>query len=1082
MYTDRKLVYSGLAALARNRRFWITIFAGLLGFLISFLEVQVLPGVILVFAGILYLLIAIAYGPWLGALAGAIAMTRTIFILGNVYSVVFAALESFCIGYLTRRKMAAPLAGVVFWVFLGLPVVALTIFFVMHLNTSAWANVYKRALNGFINVIAADLLLAVPLVSGFLFRDRPQHRSVPLRELISSSLLLVSMVPIVVVSIAHARSNTRLEESALRSQIQAVVETTNMEVDDYVRRHQDAVLSLARAVPAHQSVGPYLLQRLIVDTHSINTGFITMLVSDKNGNVIASSPPLRGSHRVSDRDYFLKSMQMAVPYVSKVFLGRGFGQDPIVAISAAYRGSDGTSLGIVEGSLDLRQFRRFETMHRNLPLTGVLIADQYGRVLYASPEYHYRPLEQALLTPEPNEMSGRSLLERSPTVREPGYLTGSVVSSLTGWHVLARQSLVPLQQTTEAYYLGTLLWLAGAGTLAYLLANVIARRITSPIEELVQSLQHFRVGEEWKPPLGSSYSIPRELLGIQDYLGALAARLAESYRSMRETLEEKESLNRELQSLASDLDCKVQERTAELQFATAHAQEANSAKSLFLASMSHEIRTPLNAVIGMTDLLATSNLPAEELSVADTIRTSAHGLLVLINDILDFTKIESGRLELEEVEFDLRDLVDGVVAMVAADAHQKNIEIACQIPREVPERLVGDPNRVQQIIMNLASNAVKFTVEGEVLIAVEWLGAVGEVHRIRVRVVDTGIGIAPDTQGTLFEPFTQADVSTTRQFGGTGLGLAVSRRLVELMGGTIAVQSEMAQGSTFWFELAFRASTNEAGQPAPAVEHPVLIVDDNGTARHALQVNLDALGISSEAFENGKAALDAIRSRPFSAVILDFNLPPVDGIACDDAIRFYPGLEELPLVLLRPHNERISPSQERWTTILKKPAPTRRLRDALLALVHRSHAVSDSAALAPVEHKPAAVQVKQIILLVEDNPVNQQVALKLLARLGYDADLATDGVMAIQAAENGRYDAILMDCQMPVMDGYEAAREIRRRAQGTSHSVIIALTANAFLEDRERCRHAGMDDYIAKPVSLDTLRATLHKWLKPQPG
>ncbi len=1038
----------------------------------------------MIFSGVLYLLIAIAYGPLLGTLTATLAMIRTVWLMGNGYSVAFAILESAVIGYLTRRRVAPPIAAVLFWICLGLPLLAFTIFVALHIQTSGWANVMKRALNGFINVIVADLLLAVPIVSDSLFKDRPQRRSVPLRELISTSLLLVSMLPIVIISIAHARSNTRLKETEAKERIQAVANVMKLQIDEHVRKHVDAVASLASAISLRQPIRPDALSRLLNENHKINTGFLTMLVADARGDIIGASPVLSGHQNISDRDYFTSPLRSGTPFVSKIFVGRGFGHDPIIAISAPWRARDGKVTGIVEGSLDLRQFEHVEETHRNLPGTEVVISDQGNRIIYASAGLPYHVLDQA-----PPFYSGkdaeneRSLLDPAIRVREPGYLIRSARSELTGWRVSAQQSLQPLQQSTEDYYLRTLAWLFVAAVLSYLLASLIARRITSPLEELVHSLKDFRVGDPWRVSRRAAYSVPTELLGIHQYLADLAARLAESYRNMREALEEKEVLNAELKTLAAELDRKVQERTVELSVATARAQDANNAKSLFLASMSHEIRTPLNAVIGMTDLLAASDLPAEQLSVAETIRTSAHSLLVLINDILDFTKIESGKLQLEQVRFDLRQVLEDVTAMVAPDAHAKRIELICRTARDVPFGLVGDPNRVQQIIMNLAGNAVKFTSTGEVLIDARLESKINGVAHLRFEVSDTGIGIAPEIQAHLFQPFTQADVSTTREFGGTGLGLAVSRRLVELMHGYIGVRSRLGSGSTFWLDLPLAIADEEPQTPA-LIKDAILIVDNNEAAGAAMQENLAALNIRSDLANDTESALhmliDAHRAgRPYAASILDYDLSLVDGVSCESAIHSLPDFTSFPVVLLRPHTGRIHVPQASFIRSLKKPASGMQILDALLSLTTQTRsedmlpAGNGASPAEPVRHQHK-------ILLVEDNPINQRVALRMLSKLGYDADLASDGLMAIRAADSEHYDAILMDCQMPLMDGFEAAREIRRRSKGLPPKVIIALTANAYPEDRERCRRAGMDDYIAKPVALETLRATLDKWIKPQ--
>ncbi|MFN0314781.1 MAG: response regulator [Burkholderiales bacterium] len=657
------------------------------------------------------------------------------------------------------------------------------------------------------------------------------------------------------------------------------------------------------------------------------------------------------------------------------------------------------------------------------------------------------------------------------SVRVPIDFDGGPVGEVILWADL-RPMWAQIQIAILVSVLGAL---CGFGVAAWV-AQRLQHSISGPILDLAQMA--VTISEK------KDYSL-RAKLGGTDEIGVLTG-------GFNRMLEEIELRDRELILYRDHLEDEVRVRTAELSKAKEAAEAASRAKSQFLANMSHEIRTPMNGVLGMNELLLKSELNDKQRRFAETAHRSAQSLLAIINDILDFSKIEAGKLTLEEIDFDVRDLMQDVTELFAEPAHRKGLEIAYRAAPDVPTQARGDPVRLRQVLTNLVNNAVKFTEQGEVSVELRLDERPPEenVTWVRLSVRDTGIGIGREAQGAIFDAFMQADNTTTRRFGGTGLGLSIARHIVEAMGGNLEVESEEGMGSTFTLVLPLKAARWAKAPEAPTelCGRRVLIVDDNATNRLILHEQMQAWGMADVAVASGVQALAAMRAaaarqEPFDMAILDLCMPEMDGIELATHVKADPGLQSTPLLILTSLGTAGEPERARKAGVaayLSKPVRQSDLLDALNDVI-QGHRGTPAANPTPA---PRLGELKGRILLAEDNEVNQEVALEYLEHLNLDVQLANDGAEAVLTWSSGEFGLILMDCQMPNMDGFEAVSLIRAKEEVRLNTdkarpriPIVALTANAMAEDRQRCLTAGFDDYLAKPFTGEALLKVLSQWL-----
>jgi len=804
-----------------RRRLLAAIAIGAAAALVNLFTLDVFGGAHMTFGSILSLAVALHLGPWYGVITALIGEVPDYLRLHHGHPVISHALEAAIIGWSVRRRVMPIVADAAFWCAAGaiLP-------FVHQTETVPFiAVVIKNLLNGLLNVTIADLLTGWRPIARFF--KAPPGPARPLRTHLSRGFLLATAVPFLMLNIAidwiHAN---RLEDEA-GAHIHEAVSRVVSQSNSFIDKHRAAVVTMAGVLERDPKLDLSHANAVLEEFHKVYPTFRTLALIGTNGIVQTASPLVapNGTNMVgvslADRPYFKETMASGHLYVSDVFMSRQMGVDPIIAVAVPVRNADGSMRGIAYASLRCSLFNDLWTSLASLRNGQMLILDQQDRVMYASPGVPVKPLDN-LKSWNIRKFSGKPYFQNNgklPNDAAPVRRLASLGITDTGWALAVWQPLTSVLAESTNYYLVTACWVLVGLLVSTLGARLMSLKLTRPVEVLVHRVGNLAMGGSQPMPTPLAENAPLELVKLVADFDSMAVRLSDSYRELQSALADRERLNHELADVLTDLDGKVHERTAQLVEAKMRAEEASRLKSEFLANMSHEIRTPMNGLMGMMDVVLDTSLDTEQRDFLETARGSAETLLTLLNDILDFSKIEAGKMVIAPAPFAVEAMVEESLRTLDLVARNKGLELRREVASDVPFVVIADVVRIRQVMLNLANNAIKFTTHGFVTVRCELDRMEGPTAVLRFSVTDSGIGLSEAQQKVIFEAFRQADGSTTRRYGGTGLGLSISKRLVEMMGGELGVESHLGNGSTFRFtvRVGLQLDSPVALSPEPAV-------------------------------------------------------------------------------------------------------------------------------------------------------------------------------------------------------------------------------------------------------------------------
>lgn len=880
-------------------------------------------------------------------------------------------------------------------------------------------------------------------------------------------LVTIAVLPALVIQAVNEYYLRLARADDIRKQVVQTTDQFGEEIGELREGARQLLLTLAQldTVKLRQSESCSLLFAKLKAQYS---NYAVLGAADSQGRVFCTSGD-DSAEVVADRAFFRRAMAHDGLAVGNYWADPTTGKK-MIHFAARFEDNADRISGVVFAGLDLDWLSGHLKQRGLSPTASILIADREGNIIAR--------------LPHPGQLVGKNMRkthERIMDGNETGWEETKGVDGITRIFGYVPAALPPKdfflsagQSKEEAFAAidsatdrGIALILAGLFAALFAVWGFGRKFIQRPLGELVE------ITSQWRDDNYKAHA------SISDS-GSEIGRLGMAFNEMADALSTRQAAQRRAEAEMRELNATLERRTIDL-------DEANKAKSRFLANVSHEIRTPLNGVLGMLELARQTDLAPKQRQYVEGARNSAETLLGIISGVLDLSKIEAGKVDLEIAAFDLRNAVEDATDLFAEVASTKRLELSCFLPSSLPTALIGDPGRLRQVLTNLIGNAVKFTEHGEVRVRVDPIEIEDASVLLLFEVTDTGIGIAADRQPHIFDAFTQADTSTTRRYGGTGLGLTIAKQLCETMGGSIDVSSEPAYGSRFRFTIRFGRQSDEAGQPEfvapPLGGRPVLVVEQNEPGFTILSDYLSSWDLPVRRAENCTEALSLLRSatlrgEPYGMAIIDLDRPKMGAVEFDSMIGSDPAAASLPLVVLTLLDRDLGDLSGRVAWRLTKPVRRSAMRDCLASIDGNMKSPTAKAAEPPLVPLECALGAR--VLMVEDNPVNLAVGIGFLESLGCEVETAMDGLEALEHHRKGEFSLIFMDCQMPVMDGFQATAEIRtREKERARRTPIIALTASAVEGDRERCLGSGMDDYLPKPYTRGQVREMLESWLSP---